>query len=104
MLCDASDMGRVDDPSARTYTAISRRKRTRLLARDFQRCTVPGCRSHRFLDLHHIVAREEGGTDADDNLTTLCAGHHRLLHRGRLALSGSAPGALVVRRIQDASP
>jgi 5-methylcytosine-specific restriction endonuclease McrA len=51
--------------------------RARILARD------SGC-SGRFLggpcspilDVHHILPREEGGTDADDNLIVVCHRHH----------------------------
>lgn len=33
------------------------------------------------LDLHHIIPVSEGGTDAPDNLMTLCRDCHRKLHQ-----------------------
>jgi hypothetical protein len=98
LTCDATIMGHVDDPQARATPTISPRTRKRLLARDGNRCTVPGCRSKRHLDLHHIVHRENGGDNSDRNTTTLGGGHHRLHHAGLLAISGIAAKALVFRR------
>jgi hypothetical protein len=59
--------------------------------RDGGRCCVPGCRSSRYLEIHHIVAREHGGSHKADNLTLLCDGHHRALHEGKLSITGHAP-------------
>ena len=61
--------------------------RARILARD------QGC-SGRFLggtcvdplDVHHILPREENGTDADDNLMVLCHRHHPMLEALRRAI------------------
>jgi Holliday junction resolvasome RuvABC DNA-binding subunit len=60
-----------------------------VLRRDHQRCTVPGCRNARFLDVHHIKLRSEGGGNEADNLITLCGVHHRAAHRGELVVTGS---------------
>jgi 5-methylcytosine-specific restriction endonuclease McrA len=38
------------------------------------------CSQRRHLEIHHIKPLSEGGTDALDNLTLLCFGHHRGLH------------------------
>ncbi|HLV67580.1 MAG TPA: HNH endonuclease, partial [Polyangiaceae bacterium] len=51
-------------------------------------CVVPGCAHGKFLDVHHLRARAEGGTHEPDNLVTLCGGHHAALHAGRLAIEG----------------
>ena len=59
--------------------------------RDAGRCCVPGCRSARYLEIHHVVPRALGGSHAADNLTLLCDGHHRALHEGKLSITGSAP-------------
>jgi hypothetical protein len=59
--------------------------------RDGDRCTVPGCRSAQFLDIHHIVPRSEGGGHEPENLTLLCGAHHDARHDGRLIIRGSAP-------------
>jgi len=37
-----------------------------------------GCEG--ILDVHHIVHRSKGGTDALDNLTLLCRRHHNMMH------------------------
>ncbi len=46
--------------------------------------------------LHHVVFRSAGGSDAEDNLTTLCAAHHqRGVHGGGpLRITGRAPAEL----------
>jgi 5-methylcytosine-specific restriction endonuclease McrA len=68
----------------------------RVFERDGWRCTVPGCTSQRNLHAHHVVFRSAGGSDEDENLTTLCAFHHqRGVHTGAIHVSGSAPGGLV---------
>ncbi|HEY4179817.1 MAG TPA: HNH endonuclease signature motif containing protein [Kofleriaceae bacterium] len=98
LLCNATDMGRVDDPHARATSRLTKRRRLRLMARDGNKCTVPGCRSRHNLDLHHILPREKGGDDSDANVTTLCSGHHRRLHEGRLDMKGTAPNDLMFSR------
>ncbi|HKB07943.1 MAG TPA: HNH endonuclease, partial [Candidatus Polarisedimenticolia bacterium] len=56
---------------------------------------VPGCTSRSALNEHHIVFRSQQGTDDDDNLVTLCVGHHQQgVHAGRLRCFGRAPGFL----------
>lgn len=71
--------------------------RAAVLRRDGSRCTVGwllGGACHETLDVDHLVPRDEGGTDALDNLITVCHSHHPMreavrkavLHRrGRLA-------------------
>lgn len=99
LLCDATMMGHVDDPHGRARPTITKRKRKRIKARDGNRCRVPWCRATRHLDVHHIVHREHGGDDADENLLCLCHGHHALCHRGLLTIEGRAPNTLIFRRV-----
>lgn len=71
--------------NAPASVAATRVKR-RTLIRDLSRCTFISrtgrrCRAQRWLDIHHILPRAAGGSDAPENLTTLCSAHHRLLHR-----------------------
>jgi hypothetical protein len=91
MRCDAVELGRVDgdhpDERVRTIPAPIRRA---VLVRDHNRCTVPGCRSSTYVDVHHITYWSHGGDHAMQNLTTLCSLHHDLLHHGLLLLSGTA--------------
>jgi hypothetical protein len=60
-----------------------------VLLREHRRCSVPGCNNHRFLDLHHIKPRAEGGPNTTENIVVLCGAHHRAVHRGQLLLEGS---------------
>lgn len=49
------------------------------------RCAVPTCRNTLALDLHHIIAVEEGGPNALSNLLALCPTCHALYTRGIIA-------------------
>jgi hypothetical protein len=92
--CDALEAGRVDgDMPTRTTPTIPTKIRNLVMRRDHHRCMVPGCRASRHLEVHHLRARAEGGTNEPSNLAVLCDGHHRALHRGRLVITGK-PGAL----------
>jgi hypothetical protein len=48
--------------------------------------------------VHHIVAREDGGSHDPWNLTLACDACHAAIHRGAITVSGKAPDALVVTR------
>jgi hypothetical protein len=66
----------------------------KILARDRGRCQVPGC-SRAAVHAHHIVFRSAGGSDAPENLVSLCAAHHqRGIHMGRVRVRGRAPDGL----------
>ena len=52
---------------------------------------MPGCRSTKWLEIHHIVPRAKGGGHDPRNLTTLCGAHHGAHHDGRLVIRGEAP-------------
>jgi hypothetical protein len=39
------------------------------------------CKERRWLQGHHVTAVSEGGQDTIENMTTLCFGHHRLVHQ-----------------------
>jgi hypothetical protein len=96
--CDARDIGSLDAPAPeRTTTTVTPRLRAQVFARDHHCCTVPGCRSARNLDVHHIVPRARGGKHELWNLTILCSGHHAALHDGLLELHGQAPYDIEVR-------
>ncbi len=100
--CDGVHLGRVDGerPDVPTLT-IPLRTRTAVLARDQHRCTVPGCRSTRGLELHHIQWRSRGGDHRARNLTTTCSHHHAAVHHGHLRVTGEAPHALRFERAGD---
>ncbi len=43
-------------------------------------CSFPGCGTRSFLQAHHIVHWEHGGTTDLNNLTLVCCFHHKLVH------------------------
>ena len=97
--CDAQHIGSLDgEQPARATQDIPPRIRRRVWRRDRGRCTLDGCRSAANLEIHHIVAREDGGTHDPSNLTLACDGCHAALHRGLITVRGRAPDALVVHR------
>jgi 5-methylcytosine-specific restriction endonuclease McrA len=54
------------------------RLREQVLRRDGWRCQCCGNRSN--LEVHHKEFRSQGGDDSEENLITLCASCHSLLH------------------------
>ncbi len=95
--CDAEHLGDLDaDEPARITRSVTERMRKQILARDGNRCVVPGCRSARHLDAHHIIFRSLGGPHALWNLCALCSGHHAALHDGKLSITGRAPDLVFV--------
>ncbi len=95
MRCDAA----VCEHGGRNTTTIPPRVRREVLARDKHRCQAPGCGRTRFLEVHHIVSRQQGGGNDPENLVTLCASCHRLWHE-------RAGGAMVVvpAKAKDSAP
>jgi len=71
--------------------------RRTVLLRDQHRCRVPGCSNARFVDVHHIELRSEGGRHELANLITVCGAHHRAAHRGQLVIEGDAHMGVRVR-------
>ena len=76
MRCDAA----VCEHGGRNTTTIPPRIRREVLARDKHRCQAPGCGRTRFLEVHHVKPRSQGGNNQAENLVTLCASCHRLWH------------------------
>jgi hypothetical protein len=68
--------------------------RQQVIERDDARCRFPGCSMRAHLGLHHIQFRSRGGDHAPENLITLCAAHHTLIHRHICAVDGRAPDEL----------
>jgi 5-methylcytosine-specific restriction endonuclease McrA len=85
-MCDAQH---VDDAGRLTQSIPAARRRA-VWRRDHGRCRIPGCRASRFIDVHHLLPREHGGTHELTNLALLCAGHHRALHAGLIVIEGDA--------------
>ena len=87
MRCDAA----VCNHGGRNTTTIPPRVRREVLARDKHRCRAPGCGRTRFLEVHHIKPRGQGGTNQPENLMTLCGSCHRLWHERARVFSGLSP-------------
>jgi len=63
---------------------ITPAQRRAVSARD-RHCIAKGCtRPPAFCDVHHLIARADGGLTTVDNLALLCRRHHVLWHRGTL--------------------
>jgi hypothetical protein len=61
-------------------------------------CRFPGCGQRRWLHIHHIEHREDGGRTVACNLVCLCPYHHRLHHQGGFTIEGDPEaGTLVLR-------
>jgi hypothetical protein len=101
--CDAKELGSLDATTPeRATTTVTPRLREQVFARDHHRCTVPGCRSARNLDIHHIVPQAQGGKHELWNLTLLCSGHHAALHDGLLVMQGQAPYGIQIHWVYGA--
>ena len=64
---------------------------------------MPGCANHRFLDVHHVDPRSEGGSHEPDRLLVLCGSHHRSAHAGSLCIDGNATDGFTFRHA-DGTP
>lgn len=76
LKCDAI----LQDERARQRHTIPPRIRHAVLERDQYRCQTPGCPNTRFLEIHHIRPRRNGGANELGNLLTLCSRCHRRVH------------------------
>ncbi len=74
--CDAV----IHKDGERSRAAVPESTRWEVFTRDRHRCRALGCRHTRFLEIHHLVPRDQGGTNQIDNLVTLCSSCHRLCH------------------------
>ena len=90
-------------PRRRASQTIPPATRRAVMRRDRQRCAVPGCEGHQFLDVHHLDPRAEGGSHDPDRLVVLCGSHHRSAHAGRLCIDGNATVGFTFRHA-DGTP
>ncbi|MGA8891083.1 MAG: HNH endonuclease signature motif containing protein [Anaeromyxobacteraceae bacterium] len=90
-------LSRLCDHFLRAWEGLRERRRTpqrRAIERDGGLCQVPGC-SRAAVHAHHVTWRSRGGGDEEENLVSLCAGHHlHGVHRGYVRVSGQAPDGL----------
>ena len=108
--CDAQDVAAVNPrphvgaaPAGRASQTVPPATRRAVIRRDHKRCVVPGCRNHRFLDVHHVDPRAEGGGHDPHRLAVLCGGHHRAVHAGALCIDGTGAAGFVFRHA-DGTP
>jgi hypothetical protein len=76
--------GRVEIPFIRTHLPAVLKHQVHL--RDKVQCTHVGdkgqrCSQRKWLQIHHKIPISHGGQGTLENLVTLCAGHHQLLHQ-----------------------
>ncbi len=94
--CDAEVVA--GDDSAGTPGHLSRTippaTRRAVFIRDKGCCTVPGCRNHKHLELHHIKHYSRKGTHDPKNLVLICSTHHGLVHRDVLRVTREPDGTL----------
>jgi hypothetical protein len=62
----------------------------RIIERRDRGCRVPGCTTDHYVQIHHIVHWEDGGTTDTPNLISVCPRHHRMHHHGQLGITGNA--------------
>ncbi len=96
--CDAQRIGSLDTSHPERATQdISPATRRFVWRRDHGRCQVPGCRSARNLDIHHLRRCADGGCHEPWNLLVICSACHDALHRGLLSISGRVPDLTFTR-------
>jgi Domain of unknown function (DUF222) len=67
--------------------SFTRAQRRAIIARDGDRCIVPGCtRRAASTNAHHVIFSENGGRTDVDNGVMLCPTHHHALHQGAFEL------------------
>jgi hypothetical protein len=88
-LIDLETEGYAEACTGGTMPAAIRRA---VLARDRARCRV--CGRRRYVDVHHLVPKSQGGAHSRSNCVTLCTTCHTALHDGRLGAEGEADETL----------
>lgn len=61
----------------------------RLIEERDRGCRYPGCSQTRWVQIHHLRHREDGGLTVAHNLCALCPYHHRLHHQGAFEIAGT---------------
>jgi hypothetical protein len=96
--CDAQHIGSIDgDVPERAYQDVAPSVARLVWHRDGGRCRVPGCRSSRGLEIHHLVRRADGGGHDASNLVLTCSACHMAHHNGELMISGTGVKVQVQR-------
>jgi hypothetical protein len=99
--CDAQEIGALESENpARAHQAVAPSVMRLVWRRDGGHCRVPGCRSTRGLEIHHIVHRAHGGGHEASNLVLVCRACHSAHHKGQLKMRGTAE-ALEIERCAE---
>lgn len=103
--CDARHLGSLDAAAPERATqSVTPRVREQVFARDEACCRIPGCRSRRNLEIHHLHEQAKGGTHELSNLALVCSAHHSALHFGLLEVEGEAPHKIRARWVMFEPP
>jgi len=99
--CDAQHLGSLDGAGPeRAHQDVPPSVARFVWRRDGGRCRVPGCRSARGLEIHHLVRRVDGGSHDALNLILTCSSCHKSHHDGALTITGTADHLDVHRRAE----
>lgn len=79
-LCDCQ----VSRPNQRNTTSIPPSIRRLVFARARHQCQHQGCDHARYLEIHHVIPRSQGGSNDPDNCICLCSAHHALVHKHKI--------------------
>jgi hypothetical protein len=71
------------DKFPETIYNVSSRTKSKVIERLNKGCSNCGW-NEAICDLHHIIAKSNGGSDSHDNLALICPNCHRLAHTGKL--------------------
>lgn len=83
--CDCQISG----PGQRNKASIAPAIRRRVFSKARHKCETSGCNHTRYLEVHHIVPRSDGGGNDLSNLKLLCSSCHSLIHRSGLLIKES---------------
>lgn len=94
--CDTQQVGDTDKGIGpqRARQTIPPAIRRQVRRRSGGRCEIPGCRSRRGLEIHHIELVSEGGSHDPGNLADLCRPHHDQFHEGLIRIEGGRESGL----------
>ncbi len=100
--CDAQMIGSIDGDTPERASQTVPPSVVRLVwRRDHGRCQTPGCRSARGVEIHHIIARADGGSHEPSNLSLRCSACHAATHRELLTITGTAPDHIETIRVRE---